>query len=507
MADDLNTLPSHPPDGPPAVSIPSMSSEEQTKLHAHYDELWKQVDEAAEHERETPPELPSAEPEAEHAEAHVREHQKPEPEEWEPKHDESPKPRKSKKPEAKAPSVDIIDQPIAPAAEKSAATGEPDLDSFQLHPNATEKQKSEFANLRAAAKRYKESDKTFRSKLAFLANEFGIELGDDLSALDQLAERVRAAKAQPALDQSTAQELEAYRASDRHYLTKSSHLYNQQYGIPIHNKFYNWLGRAAQYLPDAQTGKQFIDLVSDFSNQVDMQTGNKNGLDKYDGDWMRSQLEQVYGHGRMDKDTFAILSSQIPEVLDLKQKGYDFLKDVSQNAEKYQNFEQQNRQQYANDYQNLISDEVQKVIHQERTHLKEILPIDITKITDPQERAKAETHNQRFQQLERDFSTLVKDFNTGPRAAARRGMEFIELRENFLAHQKILEAKEAELKAANDENAQLRKESGAKRKVSDAPFSRNGLPSGTPTSKGTKPPAPKLGESNSRNSLRKAFDE
>ena len=101
-----------------------------------------------------------------------------------------------------------------------------------------------------------------------------------------------------------------------------------------------------------------------------------------------------------------------------------------------------------------------------------------------------------FSQLQTRFTEVLKGFSTGPRSAARLGIDFILAEQSKTA----TDALAKELQQERRENDKLRKELGLKRKQQDIPF-RSGTGSGSA-------PAPKSAlPINAKKSLQSAFEK
>jgi len=117
-------------------------------------------------------------------------------------------------------------------------------------------------------------------------------------------------------------------------------------------------------------------------------------------------------------------------------------------------------------------------------------PKPLDGVTNPAQRAAIEKRNEYFQkELDPQFRKLMSDFAAGPRAQARRAIEFLELKDTFREY--------GDPKELTKEVEQLKKELGIKRKLSDTAL--RGGTAGKSTPKATSLPK------DSRKSLDSAF--
>jgi hypothetical protein len=513
----LNSLPTHPGGGEPVVT--STANDEAFKAHAAH--LWEEIDSEAVQSTEKAP--PSA-PEVEHvrepvtkAEA-VQSTESTETPEARTEPDEPPKIAKiddkvghkglkeefdswtrdeALKLKREGTSIPEIAAKLgisssklkkflsAPVTEKAATPAEVDpIDSLEPHPAASEEHKSQFAKLRSAAKGFRDTARTYQAKLGPLAKEFGVELGDgDPAALDGLVSRIQSIKQQAinGSPENTA-ELEGLRYLARKADIERSLSFNTKYQIPLSNAFNQWIDRIAP---------KFNDTPENLEKwKADMKSA---GVDQITGDWMREAVDRAAKSGRANQDDINILWSEISPIQDFKTKKDTEAHELASKGDPYQNWkkaveaEEQQRQAEAQQKTN----EAFAFNHQDESRIILEENPDIKKYIDS-------LTPEQYGTLKERYAQVVYGFNSGPRQAARLGHEFIRLEEQ----NRILREENAKLKS---EVPALKSEVTSRRKVSDAPFSRNGLPSGTPTAKPAKPPAPKLGQTNARNSLDDAF--
>jgi predicted nucleotidyltransferase len=105
---------------------------------------------------------------------------------------------------------------------------------------------------------------------------------------------------------------------------------------------------------------------------------------------------------------------------------------------------QAENEKFAKHYADMVRDEVQKEL--KTPELKYFYVI-------------REREPDKFAKIENEFQAMLKDFNTGPRAAAKRAVEFMHMKEQV-----------SELRRVKAENDRLRKSVGLSRKIQDAPL-------------------------------------
>jgi hypothetical protein len=134
--------------------------------------------------------------------------------------------------------------------QESPVAGEDPLDKFQVHPNASENQKSQFRELREQAKAFRTEAKEAKDKLSArdaALTSAGID-PSDLRALPQQIQALRQSQMTPEIQR----ELADLRAADRHYVVTRSHTYARDYGTPLNGKCNDWLNRLVPFLPEEE---------------------------------------------------------------------------------------------------------------------------------------------------------------------------------------------------------------------------------------------------------------
>lgn len=300
----------------------------------------------------------------------------------------------------------------------------------------------------------------------------GIELPDEM-AIQALPQRIQAMQqAAQNANPEVIKELKTLRAADRHYAIKQAFIYQRDFARPTNEKCNGWLNKVVQFLPEEAGRTDFIKQLVAF--------GGQDGIaPKVDGAYYRKLLDDIAGHGKIDQDSYDVLKNEIPQILDRKQKAIDFATETATNADKFSNWQQKEQQEYITNYQAAHRDETTKV-SQTMPKVREYL--DKLK---PEERAA----------VDKEYSEVVADYLSGPRAAARRGMEQVRLR----IENDELKARVAELER---EVPALKQEVQAKRRIAEAPLKPT---AGTPASTPAQPPKQSLTESAGRQGLSKAL--
>ena len=165
-----------------------------------------------------------------------------------------------------------------------------------------------------------------------------------------------------------------------------------------------WLTKTIQFLPDENQRKDLIKKLNAFG-------GEEGVAPKVDGTYLRKMLDDISSHGRMDRDSYEILSSDIPQITGMKKAAQDYLADTARNAEKFANWQQKEQQAGVEAYKANHNGETQKVLAElpeVKIHLDALSP-------------------EEFAALNKEYSEVVRDYVSGPRSAARRGMEHVRL--------------------------------------------------------------------------------
>jgi hypothetical protein len=142
---------------------------------------------------------------------------------------------------SKAPTEAEISESIdGPKAEADPVD---EFEALAPHPASSEESKSHFGKLKEAAREFRDKAKTLESKLAPLAQEFGLPVDD----IDGLVNSVRALKTQPGLAPQDSQELEVLRVFSKASHLENSISYIRGYKQPIAAAKLAWIDKAAQY--------------------------------------------------------------------------------------------------------------------------------------------------------------------------------------------------------------------------------------------------------------------
>ncbi len=274
--------------------------------------------------------------------------------------------------------------------------------------------------------------------------------------------------------------------------------FSDAYVKPLDDAYQNVIKEMALYF-DAEPDK----IKEDFLDPL---------LTKYKpsnlpAEWWDKQMEAMT---KCPKSTKLKIEHKIAQVQLLQEKHDLAAKNLAENTQSYAEWNQKTMEAGQKEYAGLIQDEVTKMARED-PEVANFMPVPIEGITDPDKIAAIKRANARFPELERTFRSVLSDHQTGPRAAARRAMEFIKVTEGYNGLKQAVEEKdkefatikeslEKELKEAKDEITSLKTEVTKKRKLSDIPLKGD---SGSATkSEPQKAPLPKDG----RRSLSAAFD-
>jgi hypothetical protein len=444
MADEVFSIPSEAP------PITSSSLDGDQDLKAAFEENWRQVDEAeaarASQEPPQPPEPPVAkisEKDIEDAAA----------EEKTPVEVATPEKRSRRKlsESTRAPSPADLDEDLDGPKEVAAKTespvtiakpGEPDIDSLEPHPASNAEGKSHFKQLKEAAKSFREKAHAYEAKLGPLAQELGIPVDD----IDSLVNHVRQLKSQPQLAPQDAQELAYFRGRDVLKGLVNSPTFQKEYQQPLETTYDSVLEQICKFLPGDPEGNKktwLQPLKTEFRP-----TSQRYG--EITEDWWRNTIGAMQCDGLTKQSVF----NEVVKLKGLEQKYKDTALKIATNPESLEELRRDDQKAYqaenekfAKQYADMVRDEVEKEL--KIPELKYFHGI-------------REKEPEKFAKIENEFQAVLKDFNTGPRAAAKRAVEFMHLKEQV-----------AELKRVKAENERLRKSVGLTRRVQDAPLRRS----------------------------------
>jgi hypothetical protein len=384
------------------------------------------------------------------------------------------------------------ESPVSPAAPASVGAVPGDIDSLELQPSASEEQKGQFAKVKAIAKGFKAKAQAY-DKLGPLLRDLGYNYQDtpeDIAAtLDDLAPKVKGWKTN-ALSPEVTKELDTLRGLARAVDYKQSKEYQDTYLKPMQEAYVDVLQEASKYFdaPKEQVDKFLETMTTNYKPQ------------DVDSKWWSDNVI-----GAMTKADNAVrqkVLSKVADLLRVQEKHDKAVETYGKDPNAYQKWQNERNAQFSNDYAFQIRDEVEKAISSDKAHLKPLLPLETKGVTDPAKIAEINQHNQRFAELERQFSNVIGEFNKGPRTAARYALDFIEMRTRLPELEKTVTEKETHIKTLESEIKKLRDEVATKRKVSDAPL-RNGAGIGGKP----EPQKKKLSEMSGRRGLDKAFED
>lgn len=451
---------------------------QRQELGANFESFFKELDEKA--SSDPLPDAPKSEPEP-----------KPEDEvviQPEPEKQPAPTEQKEevKEPEPTAP-VTSAPEPVP------ASVPATEIESLELHTSASPEQKGQFAQLKEVAKKFREKAKAY-DKLSPLLKELGYtfnsEDAEDIAkTIEDLGPRVRTWKT-GAMSPEVSQELENLREMQRAVDYKKSKEYIEQYQLPIQSSYIDILEEASKYFdaPEKDVAT-FLETMKTKFTPKDLNS-----------EWWSAQV--IESMKKADPAVKQKVLSKVADLLKLQEKNDKAVEGMSK-TDAYQQWQDKRAEQMSRDYDAQVRLEVEAAFEGDKKHLKPWLPIPTQGVNDTAKLADIQKHNARFANLEKRFSDILMNVNSGPHKAARYALDFIELQERIPQLEKEVAEKEsiiAEKKALEAEITKLRTEVTTKRKVSDVP-----LRAGSGTGK-TTPEKEKL-PTNSRESLREAFEK
>lgn len=418
-----------------------------------------------------------------------------------PKPDTKAEPAKAEPPKVEPPpdipevKVEVSEPPKTPATS--------DIDAIEPHPAASDEHKSQFKQLKEATKSFRDTLKLYKDNLLPVLSEFGFDLTDSPAELaktfNEFGSAVRALK-EGGMTPEIQAELKSLRDLSRSVGVLQSEEFTRKYVKPIESSYLDVIREMAKHFngtPEEIKSKFLEPMEKDYRpHQIPEQ-------------WWDTQL------GLMKEGTSETVKQKIRQKIAnvmLLQEQHDVAaNDLATNKDSYAEWKRKSDEEAGRMYQALVMDEAVKTLNA-RPDLAEIVrPLATDGIKD-QEKIKAILeHNKRAAALDQSFTTIIRDFGSGPRQAARVAIELIELREqnkivadSIAKHKSDLESlkksSDAELKAKEAEILALKSEVATRRKVADAPLKPN-------AGSGAKPAKekPKLPLSSTK-SLSEAFD-
>lgn len=404
-------------------------------------------------------------------------------------------------PEVKDPESKV-ELPKAPVTDAKKDSPKDELESLEPHPASSEESKGHFQKLKEAAKAFKERNKAWE-KLVPTLQELGFSVSDnpdDLSkVLGEASEKIRSLKNISASPEIVA-ELESLRGLARSVGVLQSEEFTKEYVKPIDDAYIDVIHDMAKWFdaPEEKIKSDFIDPLL-----------NKFRPSSLPPEWWDTQLDLAT---KAPQSIKAKLQQKVANLLLLQEKHDLRARELSDNKLSYADWQKKSQEEGVRAYEASIRDEVQKA-SKEDPEVDAFMPKSLDGITDAEKISEIKKRNERFPELESRFQSVIRDFNSGPRATARRALEFIKATEGFSEAKDKLATKEeelatltdkheSELKALKEDNDRLREEVKTKRRISDAPLKPSVGGNGAKATPEKKPLI-----KDSRKSLNQAFDE
>jgi hypothetical protein len=451
----------------PQLSSEITSPEQKGELDSSFKSFFNELD-----EKEAAAPAPTG-PEAER-----KEHTEPTPEPE--THEAKPSRKRSKKLDRDIPPIEDAE----PTYEEPTGEADP-LDALSPHPQASQKTQGDFRTLRELTKKYRNKSAAWETNLKpILAELVGYDVPEDptelTAALQQAAATIQQLKTS-ALTPQLEGELNELRSIARSVGILRDAEFTREFVQPVDAAYRDVIQEMAQYFdaPQEKIKADFLDpLLTKFNASM------------LPPEWYDEQLNAMT---KAPQSIKAKIQAKIANVLNLQERHDAKAREFAENPQSFAAHQQQQQENYVKEFRAAVEDEViNKCLNGDRKDLGERwLPKPLDGVTNPAQRAAIEKRNEYFhKQLDPQFRKLMADFSGGPRAQARRAIEFLELKDTFREY--------GDPKELSKEVEQLKKELGHKRKVGDSVL-RGG---NAGTSKPSSTPLPKSGSK----SLQRAFD-
>lgn len=441
------------------ITTPKQRDKLNTSFNSFFEEIDSHPPTAEELRTESKePEEPKEEPKAEEAE------KKEEPT----KEPEVPEVKDVKEPESKG----EVQEPEKKVESKV------DLDSLEAHPASSEENKGHFAKLKSAAKELREKNKAWE-KISPALQELGFSVSDnpeELSkVLSEATEKIRSLK-NGAIAPEILTELESLRGLARSVGVLQSEEFTRDYVTPVNTAYNDVIQEMSKYFDasEDEIKSKFLDPLKKFK------------VSELPPEWWEQQSDLMV---KAPVPVKRKIEQKIANVLLLQEKHDLKARELSENKLSYADWNKKTQEEGAKVYESCIRDEVEKV-RKEDPMVEAFMPKTLEGITDPKQLDSIKKINEKFPERERVFQSVIRDFNSGPRAAARRALEFVKATEGLSeAKDKLatkdeevaglIEKHESEVKSLKEDNERLRDEVTKKRRLSDAPLKPSAGGNGT----------------------------
>lgn len=478
----------------PQIDSTITTPKQRDKLNTSFNSFFEEIDSRGPPTVEDPPVAPkSTEETPEEKEDHKEDDPKEKIENKELEED-------TKDPVSKEPEVKDTDVK-SPESDKKTEPKD-DLDSLEPHPASSEESRSHFSRLKTAAKELRDKNKAWE-KIAPALQELGFNVSSNSEELSKIlgeaSEKIRALKNNAAPAEMVA-ELENLRGLARSVGVLQSEEFTKEYVKPIDDAYIDVIHDMAKWFdaPEEKIKSDFVDPLL-----------NKFRPSSLPPEWWDTQLDLAT---KAPQSIKAKLQQKVANLLLLQEKHDLRARELSDNKFSYADWQKKSQEEGAKAYEASIRDEVQKA-SKEDPEVDAFMPKSLDGITDAEKISEIKKRNERFPELESRFQSVIRDFNSGPRATARRALEFIKATEGFSEAKDKLATKEEELatltdkheseiKALKEDNDRLREEVKTKRRISDAPLKPSVGGNGAKATPEKKPLI-----KDSRKSLNQAFDE
>lgn len=479
----------------PQIDSTITTPKQRDKLNTSFNSFFEEIDSRGPPTIENPPVAPKSqeeEPKEVEPEPLKQEESKEAPDKTDGKEPEN-KPEVKEVPEAKD-----LEKPKEP--EKKDIPKD-DLDALEAHPASSEESKGHFAKLKSAAKELRDKNKAWE-KLSPTLQELGFTVSSNPEELSKIlgeaSEKIRSLK-NGAIAPEILTELESLRGLARSVGVLQSEEFTRDYVMPVDTAYNDVIQEMSKYFDatEDEIKSKFLDPLKKFK------------VSELPPEWWEQQSDLMV---KAPAPVKRKIEQKIANVLLLQEKHDLKARELSENKLSYADWQKKTQEEGAKIYEANIRDQVQQEAKSDSI-VASFMPQSLEGITDPDKISEIKKRNDKFPELEQKFQAVIRDFNSGPRASAKRALEFVKVTE-ALSEVKdkmatkdeelatLTENHEKELKALKEDNEKLREEVKAKRRISDAPLRPNAGGNGVKATP-EKKPAPKDG----RKSLSQAFDE
>jgi hypothetical protein len=322
-----------------------------------------------------------------------------------------------------------------------------EIEALDLDRNASPAQKSQFRQLKNITKKFRQESVELKAKLAPVLQELGVS-ADDPTALQTLAEKVKALKTAPALPPEERSEIEALRVISRASKLDQSLTYNRGYSQPVRALWSN-------IIDDLASGMQQTPEVRAWAEDLKTKHNPKAAT----GEWFAEHLNMIPDGIHRQR-----IQNKIGQLSELQKSADQVAGEIASNGDLFRQWQALENEQAVQKIKNEFEMAAQRCFQGSHKRLSEWQIKKEDGVTNPKELADIRAHNAKFVQREGRFKQILTNLWSEDRLAATgEALNYIEMEEKYPQVVKENEDLKAEV-------AKLKRRVGVSRRMEDVPM-------------------------------------